>query len=53
MMLLTLQKMVKFIYQLIYLVVLCYHFPLIVKDSRLAHYEEGHAKKCYQCLGFF
>lgn len=50
MVLLTLQKMVRFIYQLIYFVVLCYNFQLIVQDCRLTHYKKGHAKKCCQCL---
>lgn len=52
MVLLTLQKMVRFIYQLIYFVVLCYNFQQIDQDSELAHYK-GHAKQCCQHLFFF
>lgn len=52
MVLLTLQKMVRFIYQLIYFVVLCYNFQLIVQDCRLTHYEKGHAKKCVSVFLF-
>lgn len=45
--------MVKFIYQLIHFVVLCYNFQLMVQDSRLAHYTKRHVKEDCQYIFFF